>query len=71
MSNKRGDVSNGTDTQKRLQAILRGAFAGPPTELADIPKRNGGRRAQRTIKPSSSSSHASAKNVSRRKKDRA
>ncbi len=27
--------------KQRLQAILRGAFAGPPTPLKDIPKRNG------------------------------
>jgi hypothetical protein len=29
---------------ERLQAILRGAFAGRPTRLKDIPKRNGGSR---------------------------
>ena len=28
-------------TQQRLQTILRGAFAGPPTPLKGIPKRNG------------------------------
>jgi hypothetical protein len=29
------------ETKQRLQTILRGAFAGPPTPLKDIPKRNG------------------------------
>ena len=27
--------------EKRLQAILKGAFAGSPTPLKDIPKRDG------------------------------
>jgi hypothetical protein len=31
----------------RLQAILRGAFAGPPTPLKDIPTREGKPRAAR------------------------
>jgi len=30
---------------EKLQAILRGAFAGPPTQLKDIPKENGESRA--------------------------
>ena len=29
------------DAQRRLDATLRGAFAGPPTPLKDIPKRDG------------------------------
>lgn len=29
---------------QRLKAILRGAFAGPPTPLKDIPKKDGGER---------------------------
>jgi hypothetical protein len=41
MSKKRPDE----ETQQRLQAILRGAFSGPPTPLKDIPKRNGESRA--------------------------
>jgi len=31
-------------TEQRLEAILQGAFAGPPTPLKDIPTRNGKRR---------------------------
>jgi hypothetical protein len=27
--------------QQRLDAILKGAFSGPPTSLKDIPKRDG------------------------------
>jgi hypothetical protein len=33
------------ETYQRLQAILRGAFSGPPTQLKDIPKENGESRA--------------------------
>jgi hypothetical protein len=33
------------ENSERLQAILRGAFAGSPTPLKDIPKRNGKKRA--------------------------
>jgi hypothetical protein len=33
------------ETSERLQAILHGAFAGSPTPLKDIPKRNGKKRA--------------------------
>jgi hypothetical protein len=29
------------ETKQRLEAMFRGAFAGPPTPLKDIPKRNG------------------------------
>jgi len=29
------------ETARRVEAALRGAFAGPPTPLKDIPKRNG------------------------------
>lgn len=28
-------------TEQRLQKMLQGAFAGPPTPLKDIPKRDG------------------------------
>jgi hypothetical protein len=31
-------------TEQRLETILQGAFAGPPTPLKDIPTRNGKRR---------------------------
>lgn len=29
------------ETQQRLRTVLRGAFAGPPTHLKDIPTREG------------------------------
>jgi hypothetical protein len=35
------------DTKDRLEAILRGAFAGPPTPLKDIPTKDGEPRAKR------------------------
>lgn len=39
------------ETQHRLDAVLRGAFDGPPTPLKDIPKRSGESREQRKPKP--------------------
>ena len=50
------------DDQRRLAATLRGAFAGPPTPLKDIPKRNGESRQKAKVK-SGSSSAASAKSA--------
>ncbi len=35
------------ETARRLEAIFKGAFAGSPTPLKDIPKQNGKTRAQR------------------------
>jgi hypothetical protein len=35
------------ETQRRLDAVLRGAFSGPPTPLKNIPKKSGESRAQR------------------------
>lgn len=40
-----------TTETERLQAILQGAFAGPPTPLKDIPTRWGKQRAERTDQP--------------------
>jgi len=37
-------MGNDAEDSERLQAILRGAFVGPPTPLKDIPKRNGKKR---------------------------
>jgi hypothetical protein len=37
------------DETERLQKILQGAFAGPPTPLKDIPKRNGKPRASHKV----------------------
>jgi hypothetical protein len=31
-------------TRQRLDAVLKGAFAGPPTKLKEIPTRFGGER---------------------------
>jgi hypothetical protein len=36
-----------TEGKKKLAAILRGAFAGPPTKLKDVPKKSGESRAKR------------------------
>jgi hypothetical protein len=41
VTDEKGEQSSGKDAAKRLQSILRGAFAGPPTPLKDIPKKNG------------------------------
>lgn len=35
------------ETEQRLRKIMRAAFAGPPTQLKNIPKRNGKPRASR------------------------
>ena len=48
------------ETDQRLRAILKGAFAGPPTPLKAIPKRNGESRS--AAKVSVRVSAASAKN---------
>jgi hypothetical protein len=39
------------DSEQRLQKILEGAFAGPPTPLKEIPTRDGERRAERKDHP--------------------
>jgi hypothetical protein len=42
MGRKQSDDSfSGRDDARQLEAILRGAFAGPPTPLKDIPTRHG------------------------------
>lgn len=55
------------EINSRLQATLRGAFAGSPTPLKEIPKKSGEPRQKR----SSGASAASAKTVSPDKKKRA
>jgi hypothetical protein len=35
------------ETEQHLKKILRGAFAGPPTPLKDIPKKSGESRVRR------------------------
>jgi hypothetical protein len=54
------DRYSDAETSRRLKAALRGAFSGPPTQLADIPTRDG-RNRQRTTTASSASSSAKAK----------
>ena len=44
-----------TETLRRVEAVLRGAFAGSPTPLKDIPTRNGQVRKQRASAPKSAS----------------
>jgi hypothetical protein len=41
MGRQSDDQSKEQETQRRLEAILRGAFAGPPIPLKDIPTRHG------------------------------
>ena len=53
-----------TEAELRLEKTLRGAFAGPPTPLKDIPKKTGESR-QKALKGASS---ASGKAASQRKK---
>jgi hypothetical protein len=50
---------NKTETDQRLEKILRGAFSGPPTPLKDIPKKSGESRASKA----GSASSATAKTV--------
>jgi hypothetical protein len=38
-------MNDDQESAERLQAVLQGAFAGSPTRLQDIPKRNGKKRA--------------------------
>jgi hypothetical protein len=45
MSDKNPDQMSPKKTEQRLQKILAGAFAGPPTPLKDIPKKDGEKRA--------------------------
>jgi hypothetical protein len=59
------------EAQRRLRKTLHGAFSGPPMPLKDIPTRDGESRKIRRVISADSASSASAKNVSRRKKDRA
>jgi hypothetical protein len=42
-----GDSFSEEENLRRLDAILKGAFAGPPTPLRDIPTREGKQRAIR------------------------
>jgi hypothetical protein len=46
-----------TETEQRLQKLLRSAFDGPPTPLKEIPKKNGSARSSKraSIKGASSS----------------
>jgi hypothetical protein len=50
-----------TAVQRRLKAILRGAFSGPPTPLKDIPKKSGESRSNRRKLPSSKMGGSDAK----------
>jgi hypothetical protein len=58
-------------TKQRLQAILKGAFAGPPTPLKDIPTKSGESRQIGKKKQPSGASAASAKTASPDKRKRA
>jgi len=64
---EKSDQYSAKETEQRLQRLLRGAFAGSPTPLKDIPKKNGESRQKRL----SGASVASAKTASKRRKSRA
>jgi hypothetical protein len=51
---------NEQQQQERLQAILHGAFSGPPTPLKDIPKKGGESRATKARGASAASVKTSA-----------
>ena len=57
------------ETQKRLTAILEGAFKGPATALKDIPKRDGGHRNIRNAHASPPASPATVETASLQKKN--
>lgn len=54
MADPRGsnEQHGAVETKQRLRKILRGAFAGPPTPLKDIPKKTGESRAVKRKRPS-------------------
>jgi hypothetical protein len=55
---------NAAEAAQRLKKVLRGAFAGPPTPLKDIPKKTGeSRRAGSKKTTRRASSAATSKNA--------
>jgi hypothetical protein len=58
----KSDQHSEQETQRRMGAILRGVFSGPPTPLKDIPKKNGESRASKA----GNASGANAKTAERR-----
>ena len=54
--------NNEQERQRRLKAILQGAFSGPPTPQKDIPKKNGESRVvpDRPITTAADQVHAAA-----------
>jgi hypothetical protein len=69
MPRKQSDDSvSEQERARRLEAILQGAFSGPPTPLKSIPTRNGGKRRLRK-QPRSSASKAATKPARSRKKN--
>ncbi len=59
MRHAKSDEHSEHKTRERLRKILRGAFAGPPTQLKDIPKRHGESRVERKNGAAKSRSNAS------------
>lgn len=45
-----GDQYGAKEADQRLRKALQGAFAGPPTPLKDIPKKNGESRRASNVK---------------------
>jgi len=50
-ADKDSDQYSPEETERRLRKLMRGAFAGPPTQLKNIPKRNGESRRAAAQKP--------------------
>jgi hypothetical protein len=65
MAKESNDQYGAKETKQRTQTILRGAFAGPPTPLDAIPKKNGESR-KKAQRKASSASVSSAKTSERR-----
>jgi hypothetical protein len=64
----KSDQRSKPDTQKRLDALLNGAFAGPPTPLKEVPTRTG---RDRKLPKKTSAATASAGNEQQQSKNRA
>ena len=65
MALKEEGETSGPGYRKRLEQVLKGAFAGPPTQLKAIPKKDG---ESRKAAKESRASDASAKTARRRVK---
>jgi hypothetical protein len=51
---KKPDTYGKAETQRRLEAIMRGAFSGSPQPMKDIPRKRAKKRKSRKAKASAS-----------------